>query len=262
MRGRRSSVAGMDATEPILLALSAQHAELARLLAPLDDAGWRAPTPCPGWDVADVVLHLAQTDGAAIASAEGRLGTLANGTLLDDSVADVDELAERMVVEARAMSPAQVFDRWTTATGRLRAALAVVAPDARCQWVVGTFTARTLATTRLAETWIHTGDVAAALGVEPEVDDRIAHIARLAWRTVPYSFVRSGRPEPGPVGFDLVLPSGAELALGLDGAATVVRGTALDLSRVAGQRADAAHTALTAEGPEASAVLELVRTFA
>lgn len=252
----------MDATEPILLALAAQHAELAALLAPLDDARWHAATPCPGWDVADVVLHLAQTDEAAIASAEGRLGTLANGTLLDDSVADVDELAERMVVEARAMTPAQVLDRWTTATDALRAALAAVAPDARCQWVVGTFTARTLATTRLAETWIHTGDVAAALGVEPEVDDRIAHIARLAWRTVPYSFVRAGRPEPGPVGFDLLLPSGASLALGLDGAATVVRGTALDLCRVAGQRADAADTALMAEGPDAPAVLELVRTFA
>ena len=252
----------MDATEPILLALAAQHAELAALLAPLDDASWHAPTPCPGWDVADVVLHLAQTDEAAIASAEGRLGALADGTLLDDSVADVDELAERMVVEARAMTPAQVLDRWTTATDRLRSALAAVEPDARCQWVVGTFTARTLATTRLSETWIHTGDVAAALGLEPEIDDRIAHIARLAWRTVPYAFSRAGRPEPGPVGFDLVLPSGLPLALGLDGATTVVRGTALDLCRVAGQRADAADTGLTASGPDAAGVLELVRTFA
>lgn len=252
----------MDASEPILLALATQHAELAALLAPLDDAGWHAATPCPGWDVADVVLHLAQTDEAAIASAEGRLGTLANGTLLDDSVTDVDELAERMVVEARSMTAAQVFDRWSTAADRLRSALAAVAPDARCQWVVGTFTARTLATTRLAETWIHTGDVAAALGVDPEVDDRIAHIARLAWRTVPYAFARAGRPEPGPVGFDLVLPSGASLALGLDGATTVVRGPALDLCRVAGQRADAAATALTADGPDAAAVLDLVRTFA
>jgi uncharacterized protein (TIGR03084 family) len=252
----------MDATEPILLALTAQHAELARLLAPLDDAGWHAGTPCEGWDVADVVLHLAQTDEAAIASAEGRLGTLSNGTLLDDSVADVDELAERMVFEARSMTPTQVHDRWTTATDRLRGALAAVAPDARCQWVVGTFTARTLATTRLAETWIHTGDVAAALGVEPEVDDRIAHIARLAWRTVPYAFMRAGLPAPGPVGFDLVLPSGARLALGLDDATTIVTGTALDVCRVAGQRAEAAGTGLAAEGPDAAGVLDLVRTFA
>jgi uncharacterized protein (TIGR03084 family) len=249
-------------TEPVLVALAAQHAELARLIDPLDDAAWRAPTPCPGWDVADVVFHLAQTDEAAIASAEGRLGTLANGTLIDDSLADVDELAERMVVEARSMTPARVLARWQAASEGMQRAFLEVAPDARCQWVVGTFTARTLATTRLSEAWIHTGDVAAALGVEPEVDDRIAHIARLAWRTVPYAFARAGRDAPGPVGFDLVLPSGAPSALGLEDAVTVVCGPALDLCRVAGQRAEAADTALVATGPDAEAVLDLIRTFA
>ena len=43
---------------------------------------------------------------------------------------------------------------------------------------------------------------------------------------------------------------------------TGVRGPALDLCRVAGQRADAADTALAATGPDAEAVLDLVRTFA
>jgi uncharacterized protein (TIGR03084 family) len=252
----------VQSTEPVLVALAAQHAELARLIDPLGDQAWRAPTPCPGWDVADVVFHLAQTDEAAIASAEGRLGTLANGTLIDDSLADVDELAERMVVEARTMTPSSVLARWHAASEGMQHAFLQVAPDARCQWVVGTFTARTLATTRLSEAWIHTGDVAAALGVEPELDDRIAHIARLAWRTVPYAFARAGHEAPGPVGFDLVLPSGAPCALGLEDAVTVVRGRALDLCRVAGQRADAADTALVATGPDAEAVLELVRTFA
>lgn len=249
-------------SDDVLADLAAQHAELAHLLHDLTDASWHAPTPCPGWDVADVVLHLAQTDEAAIASAEGRLGARDDGTLLDASVADVDDLAERMVVEARDLTPSQIHARWTFATDRLRSVLAETPPDRRVQWVVGTFTARTLATTRLAETWIHTGDVADALGVPRVPDDRIAHIARLAWRTVPYSFARAGLAPPDPVGFDLVLPSGAHLALGLDGACTTVRGSALDLCRVAGQRAEAAGTSLTAEGPDATEVLRLVRTFA
>lgn len=242
--------------------LATQHAELHALIETLPDASWHAPTPCPGWDVADVVLHLAQSDEAAIATAEGRLGALADGTLFDSSVADVDDLAERMVVEARAMSTQAVLDRWRSATTRLRAALTDTPPDRRVQWVVGTFTARTLATTRLAETWIHTGDVARAIGAEPAADDRIAHIARLAWRTVPYSFVRAGLAAPGPVGFDLVLPSGARLTLGLDDADTTVVGSALDLCLVAGQRAAAVDTSLRATGPDAEQVLRLVRTFA
>ena len=246
----------------VLADLATQHAELRGLIADLPEAGWRAPTPCPGWDVADVVLHLAQTDEAAIASAEGRLGVGVDGTLLGDRVADVDELAELMVVEARSMTTAAVLERWETATRRLRTVLATTPPDRRVQWVVGTFTARTLATTRLAETWIHTGDVADALGAEVTLDDRIAHIARLAWRTVPYSFARAGLEEPAPVGFDLVLPSGARLELGLEVAVTTVRGSALDVCRVAGQRAAAADAALTAEGPAADDVLRLVRTFA
>ena len=252
----------MDATEPVLIALGAQHAELARLLRSLDEIAWRSATPCAGWDVADVTAHLAQSDEAAVASLEGRLVARSDGTLLDGSNADVDALAERMVLDARDLTPAAVLDRWRGAAARLRAVSEGVAPDTRCQWMVGTLAARTLVTTRLSEAWIHTGDIAAALGAEQEVDDRIGHIARLAWRTVPYSFARAGLAAPAPVGFDLVLPSGARLALGVDGASTTVHGTALDLCRVAGRRAVAADTALTADGPDAAAVLRLVRTFA
>jgi hypothetical protein len=43
---------------------------------------------------------------------------------------------------------------------------------------------------------------------------------------------------------------------------TTVEGDALDLCQVAGQRAAAAGTSLTATGPDAEGVLDLVRTFA
>ena len=39
-------------------------------------------------------------------------------------------------------------------------------------------------------------------------------------------------------------------------------GSALDLCHVAGQRASAAETGLSGTGPDADAVLELIRTFA
>ena len=43
---------------------------------------------------------------------------------------------------------------------------------------------------------------------------------------------------------------------------TVVRGDALDLCLVAARRRDPATTSLRATGPDAAAVLELVRTYA
>ena len=59
----------MDA---VVAALAAQQEQLSGLLRVLDDAGWRAPTRCEGWDVADVVLHLAQSNEMAVGSITGR----------------------------------------------------------------------------------------------------------------------------------------------------------------------------------------------
>ena len=72
----------------------------------------------------------------------------------------------------------------------------------------GKLSVHTLTTTRLAETWIHTGDVADALGTTLAPTDRLRHVARLAWRTLPYAFARGGRELHGPVAFDLRGPDG------------------------------------------------------
>jgi uncharacterized protein (TIGR03084 family) len=130
-------------------------------------------------------------------------------------------------------------------------------------WVTGLLSARSLATTRLAEGWIHTGDVQAAFGRPPSATAGLRHIARLAWRTLPYAFAEAGRELSGPVAFELTGPSGERWDLVPDDEpATVVRGDALDLCLVAGRRRTPADTGLTAEGPDAKAVLELVRTYA
>ena len=128
--------------------------------------------------------------------------------------------------------------------------------------MAGELAARTLATTRLAETWIHTGDVADGLGVTLEPADRLWHVARLAWRTIPYAFDRAGEPHPGPVAFELVAPSGADWSFGdAVGAHGDPRSGLRPLP--SGQPAvPVADTALTWEGPDGEAVLRLVRTWA
>ena len=214
--------------------------------------------------MADVVLHLAQTDEFAVASAEQRLPpveerdkwVIGNGNTVDDAAGD-------LVAAERDQPPGAIHERWRTGAERLRAALRAVGPHERVNWVVGEVSVRTLTTTRLAETWIHTGDVAHAFDAEPQVDDRLWHIARLAWRTLPYAFSRAGREMHGPVAFALGAPDEGRWDLVPSGEpVTSVHGPALDLCLVAARRLDPADSALRAEGPDADAVLELVRTYA
>jgi uncharacterized protein (TIGR03084 family) len=243
--------------------LEEQQDELAGLVRDLDEIGFARPSACAGWDISDVLLHLAQTNEMAIGSTNGEFDTVLDELLEGAAPAgNVDEGAEVMVQNERGASGAEVRARWQCSCADLRAGLLAHEPGDRLQWVAGDVAARTLATTRLAETWIHTHDVADGLGVELVPTDRLWHIARLAWRTIPYAFQRAGLETPGPVAFRLTAPSGAEWRLGDDDAPTVITGSGYDLCRVAGQRAAAADTGLAGNGPDADAVLRLVRTFA
>ena len=248
--------------EEILTDLARQHEELDGILAGLDDDGWARPSACEGWSVADVVVHLTQSDEGAVASLDGRLPEGGLGMEREGPV-DVDDWAERMVAAERGTPPTEVLERWRTTTRALRDALDACDLSARVPWVTGRLSARTLATTRLAECWIHTGDVQAAFGEQPSASPRLRHIARLAWRTLPYAFAQSGRELSGPVAFELTGPSGERWDLvPPEEPRTVVRGDALDLCLVAGRRRQPSATGLTAEGPDAEAVLALVRTYA
>ena len=185
--------------ETIVAALADQQHELSGLLSGRPDEDWQRPSRCQGWSVADVVLHLAQTDQLALASAAGRFADAVEH--LTDGMgpaASIDAGADSMVARERGQSATELFDRWRTGAGELCQALAGCDPRTRVQWVAGELSARTLATTRLAETWIHTGDVAAAFGTVPVPTDRLWHIARLAWRTLPYAFGRGWPRSLGP----------------------------------------------------------------
>jgi hypothetical protein len=93
--------------------------------------------------------------------------------------------------------------------------------------------------------------------------DRLWHTVRLAWRTLPYAVANAGSELAGPVAFDVESPTGERWQFGVDDQPlTVVRGDALELCEVAGQRRAAADTALHGEGPDLDLVLEVIRTFA
>ena len=251
----------MDA---ILDALGDQHAELDALLRPLDDDGWARATRCDGWAVSDVVLHLAQTDQLALASAQGRLADglalLARGL---EGTGNVDDGAAAMVDRERGLPNPALYERWRAGAAALRDTLAASDPHQRVDWVAGQLSTHTLVATRIAECWIHTGDVAEAVGATQVPTDRLEHVARLAWRTLPYAFARSGRALTGPVAFELRAPSGARWNfVPTETPVTTITGDGADLCLVAARRVAPRHTSLRGSGPDVDAVLELVRTYA
>jgi uncharacterized protein (TIGR03084 family) len=199
----------------------------------------------------------------AVASVDGRLREYVDEVAASiPATGDVDAWAGALV-EVERGAPAASRDRYITSATAQVDAFRSADPAARVLWVAGDMAARTLATTRLTETWIHTVDVAVAYGPAPEPTDRLWHTCRLTWRTVPYALARSGIMPTGVAAFVLDAPDGSTWTFGDPATAeNVVRGTALDLCTVAGQRAAAGDTSLRADGPDADDVLQLVRTFA
>ena len=254
--------------EKITADLAAQHTELRGILTALTPEQWDTPSLCPGWSVADVVLHLAQSDEAALGSARGTISVAAKGAGwdLDDlhaGRATMDEIAERAIAAQRGAPPAELLARWSAAADGLVSTLSITDPKRALPWVVGELPARTLATTRLAECWIHTHDIARPLGIAMEPADRMWHIARLAWRTLPYAFARAGQTLTGPVALILDKPDGTGTWEFVEGEPlTTVTGPAETFLYVAARRVPGLESDLEASGPDADAVLELVRTFA
>jgi uncharacterized protein (TIGR03084 family) len=243
----------------IVGALRAQLDELDGLLRGLTDADAALPSACEGWTVADVVLHLAHTNELAILSARGELAAVA----AVPAAGAIDDGADAAVARERGAEWSEIRTRWQRSADDMCDALLGCDPSSRVEWVAGTLAARTLATTRLAETWIHTGDVFFAFGGGPPPTDRLQHIARLAWRTLPYAFTQAGLTMAGDVAFRLdAVDSATPWSFGPDDAPTVISGPGVDLCRVASRRVAPSETALVGTGPDAEHVLALVRTWA
>jgi uncharacterized protein (TIGR03084 family) len=250
--------------DPMVSALADQQTELATLLAGADETALQRPSRCEGWTVSDVLLHLAQSDELAIASIDGRFAEVAAGLAGGRSAAtSVDAAIDAMVAGQRGASGTAVVERWKEAAQELCRVLDAADLHRRVHWVAGEVSLRTLATTRLAETWIHTVDVAGALGGVVAPSDRLQHVARLAWRTLPYAFAQADRSLAGAVAFELRAPGGETWSFTPEeDPVTTIMGDAAELCLVAARRLEPAATQLRGKGPDVQAVLELVRTYA
>ena len=123
---RRGAEAGVNTAptnsvlEQVLGDLDAESAALEAMVAPLDEAGWRTPTPAAGWDIATQVAHLAWTDEVAVAAATDKEQWDA---FVIEAIADPMGYVDVEALEGGKAAPADLLARWRQARPGLDEAL-------------------------------------------------------------------------------------------------------------------------------------------
>lgn len=255
----------MSVLDDLLQDLAAESGDLDALVAPLDAAGWRTPTPAPGWTVAHQIAHLAWTDVVATVSARdpGEFTAFLNRVLQEVKEAGgvwfVDHLAE----EGARLEPAELRAKWRADRRALAEALAAVPSGQKLPWFGPPMGAATMATARLMETWAHGQDVFDALGVRREPTARLRNVAHLGVRTRDFAFIQRGMQAPASeFRVELTAPDGALWTWGPEDAEERVTGPALDFCLLVAQRRHRDDLAVHASGPTANAWLDIAQVFA
>lgn len=235
----------------LLADLTAEQEELDDLLSSLDDDQWRAPTPAVGWTVHDTVAHLALAE------------LLAHASVVDGR----DPVGSGPFPFTAPDEPAALLDTWRAARRATLTALAEHDDHDRVPWGRRHMAVRSLATARLMESWAHGLDCFAAVDATPVDTDRLVHVARLGWRSLPVAFVVAGEDPPASpdtLRVELLAPSGATWVYGPapHAAAGTVRGRAGVWCRVVTHRWRAPEPApLTCDGDLAAAAVRVARAF-
>lgn len=240
--------------------LKAEQDRIEDILAGLDETAWSAASGAAGWSVADVVLHLAQTEEAVVASTAGR----DLFAVLPASVAgatSVDEVMDRWV-EAERADPGTIFERWRKARRDAVSALRAADPAVGLAWAAAPLKPKAFATTRLAEHWAHALDIVGPLGIDFPDTNRLRHIAWLGHRSLPYAFQLAGQ-EPHDVYCELVAPDGAgNWTFGDPSAESRISGPAGAFCRVGARRLAPEDSGLEASGPHGAGALRVLRNYA
>jgi uncharacterized protein (TIGR03084 family) len=154
--------------------LAAEQDRLENILADLDETGWMSASGAAGWTIADVVLHLAQSEEAVTATVTGVDLRTGMGAVAGDTM---DERAAEAVRRERSAS-LEVFGRWQRARRQAASALRDADPQRPVEWVGGPVKPATLATTRLTEHWAHGLDITVPLGLELPDTERLRPVRR------------------------------------------------------------------------------------
>ena len=201
---------------------------IATLLADLSDDEWRTATSLPGWDVHDVVAHMAGTEsmllGLATPEPDVDLATVEHVRNF------VGAMNEPWVRYLRGESGAQLLERFRDVTAQRRAVLAVIPVEewnAPTQTPAGPDSYGRFMRIRTFDCWMHEQDIRAALGREPSAAQLSGADAQqsLDEMAASMSFVvgkKGQAPEGSRVLLKLTGPLSREIRVAVDGRAALV----------------------------------------
>ncbi|OLT19115.1 TIGR03084 family protein [Actinomadura sp. CNU-125] len=239
--------------------LTIESEQIDRMVADIDDAHWRLPTPAPGWTVADQVAHLAfifRLAGTAASDAA------AFQALVEGAKDDFDGAVNAALAEFRALSPRELLARWRAERDAGIAALAAVPPDQTVPWLVNPLPPVILACAGIMETFAHGQDIADALDAAPERTDRLEHLVGFAALTRDFAYQARGVPAPeAEFRYEITLPSGRLLEIGPADAGQRVAGPAEDFCLLVTRRRHRDDLAVTATGAEAEHWLDIAQAY-
>lgn len=247
-----------------IIDLRAEADELDRLLAGLNDDGWRRPTLFKGWTIDDIVQHLHMGDRMGLASATDDATFAA---LLADIQAKraaapsrVEETRQRL---AGLTGPA-LRERWRTTLEALCDALAAKPHDARLKWSGPDMGVRMFTTARQMEIWSHGQAIYDLIGVErPAASPRLRNIAEIGVRTFGWTYRVHGLPVPPTVPrVRLDGPNGETWEWNAECATDSVSGSAVAFCQAVTQTRNVADTTLAVDGDVAKHWMSIAQCFA
>jgi uncharacterized protein (TIGR03084 family) len=248
-------------TEPqaVISALKADGTDLANLLSGIDEAGWAAPTPAPGWTVAHQVAHLAATfQRAGLAAAD----PAAFREVMEHAIPDLEQEVAAVMRPYLELPREELLVRWHEELIASADALAAVPAGEEVPWLVNPLPPAVLASGGMMELFAHGQDVADALGARIERTDRIAHLVGFVVHTRPFGYLARGEAPPADdFRFEVTAPSGALWTFGPPDAAQRIEGPALDLCLLAARRRHHADLSLVATGKHAEHWLEIAQAY-
>lgn len=238
----------------ILADLVAEQQGLDQSMQRAPDRDWKRRVGSRGWTVQDTIAYLWWAERHTARLIDGEIDPAAtfeeHGGVLGFEQAGVDAAASRR--------PQEVIEQWRFARADVVDALSRLSKNDRIKWLGGNVSARTFATIRLADTWVHGLEILTALDKEIVDTPRLIHVAWLGWATLPSAFRKGGEEYPEEVRVELVGPGYARWVFGPEDSEHVVRGQAAEWCRVVTGFVDGESSAsLTATGALAQAALRL-----